>query len=599
MLQRWNEEDNENEENDGFQLESANGEDQPDNFHTLKLTANGERLFTPLVGERMLRPSLSPGMFMKYVEKDDEEITFGDDAIPDQLNMENLKKNQVRYAHSSENRFLPATATSSLRRKSLSGYSEDTETDITELNEDDFEEIDNIFGKEESGIYSSGGRGVQRTDISKASDRLAKKKKQLQMEADVEDQDLVQKYRKQHGDEVTTLKLRDLQKYQLESNLENDALENERTVNYEYTRDDFESFEDGFEGDLPAKIEPDRLRHFHTSASNGSRIRQKTSMPVFPNSLRSSMLTKFKSSMDLASAFERKEHPVFNNCNKIIRKLDRMPSFHSRKEINAIQYQHDEELNSNMERKKKELLEKYMEITEKQKQLQSSPKRPTAVLKSSGSKRHGVGLVRYLNDISAVPAVSANGNMKFNARTKRWEGNDHDLMRFEEEMREVPPSRKKPSLITSKDFDNRVDTIKGSMKYDAENLRWVNLDESDELKNDVFNELPDLEPNDIPRYRMASKGTQNDRGVSTFTQRTVLSVSSDRSSALSVTAGDEFLLESKLTAKFQKEELKIYKKTHHWFGPNESYKIDRPKTINREHFWEIRKMVMDNDNTSE
>lgn len=596
MLQQWNEED----EEDDFlsHLDEANGEPPTDGFHTLKLTSGG--LFTPPVSEKTPRPSLSPGIFLKYAEKDDEDIMFSDDGMSNQLNVENLKKNQIKFAHNLENRFLPATTTSPLRRRSLSGYSEDTETDITEMNEDDFEEIDNIFGKEESGIYSSGGsKGAQRADVSKASDRLAKKKKQLQMEADMEDQELVQEYRKHHGEEVNTLKLRDLKNYQLEANLEQDALENERTVNYEYTRDDFESFEDGFDADLPMKIEPNRLRHFHTSASNGNRIHHKTSMPVFPNSLRSSKLTKFKSTMDLASALEKKEHPVFNNTNKLIRKLDRMPSFHSRKELkDAIQYQDDEELNNNMERKKKELLEKYMEITEKQKQLKTSPKRSTGVLKSAGSKRHGVGLVRYLNDKSGVPAVSANGAMKFNARTRRWEGNDHDLMRFEDEIREIPASKKQPSLITMKDFDNRAETIKGSMKYDAENMRWVNLDESYELQNNIFNELPDLEPNDIPRYRMPIKSTQNERGVSSFTQRTVLSVSSDRSSALGVTAGDEFKVGPKLTAKFQKEESKIYRKTHHWFRPNESYKVDRPKPFNSEYFWEIRKMVMDNSNNS-
>lgn len=601
MLQQWNEDDDEEGDDRDFLLHLELGKDELllDDFQTLKLSG-GQTLFTPPVAEGIPRPSLSPGMFMKYVEKDDDEITFSDDGVPDQLNIDNLKKNQIRQTAGSDHRFLPATTTSPLRRRSLSDYSENTETDITEMNDDDFEEIDNIFGKEESGIYSSGGGiDTQKPDTSRASDRLAKKKRQLQKEADLEDRELFQKYRKHHGEEVNTLKLKDLHKYQLESNLEKDALENERTVNYEYTRDDFESFEDGFDADLPAQIEPERLRHFHSSGNKGGRIQHKTSMPVFPNSLRSSKLTKFKSTMDLASAFEKKEHPVFNNSNKLIRKLDRMPSFHSRKELNAaMEYQDDEELNNDMERKKKELLEKYMEITEKQKQLKTSPKRSSGLLKSAGAKRHGVGLVRYLNDKSAVPVGSTNGNMKFNARTKRWEGNEHELLRFDEEAQEHPSSRKQPSLITLKEFDRRVETIKGNMKYDAENLRWVNLDESDEVENHIFDELPDLEPNDIPRYRMPIKGKLNDRGVSTFTQRTILSVSSDRSSALSASAGDEFQLGPKLMAKFHKEELKIYKKTHHWFGPNESYKVDRARTFNSEYFWEIRKMVMDDDNTN-
>lgn len=505
------------------------------------------------------KPTLSPGMFMKYVDNDEDGFS---DVDPARLNMENLRISQAK--HSNDYRSLPATTSSPIRRKSLSDYSEDTETDITEMN-DDFVEADDIFGKEESGIYSNGGSGHHKADTSRVSQMLAKKKRQLQKEADLEDRELFLRYRKQHGEEVNTLKLKDL-RFQPDTNLDKDALENERTVNYEYTRDDYESFEDGFD-DID-HIGPEKLRLFRPPA-----IPHKMSMPLFPNLLKLSKQAKFRLTMDLEAAI-RNEHPIFNSSNKLISKLGRMPSFHSKHDLEA--FQHDDELYS-MEQKKKALLEKYMEISEKQKQLRTSPR------KKHLPTKHGVGLVRYLNDRSTVPSVGGNGAMKFNPRTKRWEGNDYELMRFEDDH-----TRNHPSLITREDFDVRGDTIKSSMKYDADNMRWVNLDEADEVENNVFFDVPDLEPNDIPRYRAPS-----DRGVSTFTQRTVLTVSSDKS-GLSASAGDEFQLTPKLLAKFQKEEAKIRKKTHHWFGSNEHYRVDRPRTLGEEHGWEIRKMVMDN-----
>lgn len=594
-LQKWNEEE---ERKDGDFLSELDNDDlfPVDELQTLRISDTQIPNPTPPIRNKKSRPSLSPGMFMQYTEKQDEELSFDED-VEDRLNVENLRLNQMKHAYPDlDHKFLPANTSSPIRRRSLSDYSEDTETDITELNDEDFEEIDDIFGKEESGIYSSGGKDSHRGEFSKASEILAKKKVQLQKEADYEDEELVQRYKGHHGDEVNTLKLKDLQRFQQESNLEKDALENERTVNYEYTRDDFESFEDGFEPNSPGKIEPERLRQFQTSATDGRRIQHKVSMPVFPNSLKPSKQSKFKSTMDLAGILEKNDHPVFNNSNKLIRKLDRMPSFHSRKGLQAA-LEDDEALDYNMELKKQELLEKYMEITEKQKQIRSSPKKKLSSMKSIGPSKRGVGLVRYLNDKSAVPAVSPSVKMKFNAKSKRWEGNDHELLRFDEE--EHPSSRKQPSLITLKEFDKRGDTFKGHMKFDAENLRWINLDERDEVENDVFDDLPDLVPNDIPNYKTAAKNFLSDRGVSTFTQRTVLSVSSDRSSALSATAGDEFVLGDKLLAKFQREELKVRKKTHHWFGSNEHYRTDRQKPFESEYFWEIRKMVMDNDSPNE
>lgn len=593
-LQQWGES-----ENDDFLAQLDDENDVPtENFQTLKLGAPTGSLpgLSPPLKLPAARPTISPGMFMRFVEPEHEEMSFEQDYSDHHFNMENVKMNQCKQALMSRDpKLLPGTLLSALplRRRSLSDYSEGTDTDITEMNDEDFEELDDIFGKEESGIYSSGSTKASNAEnVSRASEVLLRKKQQLQREAEIEDHRMYQRYRRQHGDEVNTLKLKDLKSYRLSPNLNKDPLENEHTVNYEYTRDDFEVFEDGFEGDLPRRLEPSKLKQFQSSLRS---LSHKVSLPSFPNTLKASKPTKFKSTMDLAGHLrDADEHPIFNKSNKLIRKLDRMPSFHiKRTERVELIAADNEKLEADMELRKKQLLEKYMEISEQQKILRSSP---TRKLKQT-HPRKGVGLVKYLNDKLAVPTTAGNENMKFNAASKRWEGNEHDLVRFEDD---IPETKKQPSLITRAAFQNEGETLKGNMRYDPENMRWVNLDVVEEEEN-VFDDVPDLVPNDIPQYlipRAPSKHMLNERGVSTFTQRTVLTVSSDRSSAKSTSAGEEFQLNAKLLARFDKEEQKITKKTHHWFGPNEHYHTDHSKAFNPEYFWDIRKMVMDNGGTN-
>lgn len=452
------------------------------------------------------------------------------------------------------------------------------------MNEDDFEDIDDIFGKEESGIYSSGGRRKDVANMSKASQILSDKKLRLRRQAELEDEELYEKYQHRQGEEVQTLRLKDLNRFQI-SNIDEDALENEHTVNYEYTRDDNESFENGFDADIPQRLEATKLKQFQSQPNIVHQLSQKASMPIFPNSLNTAAPTKFRSTMDLAGQL-KEEHPFFNNTNKLIRKLDRMPSFRQPK-VEDRKMSNDDQLNYDMERKKKKLLEKYMEITEKQKKLNTSPKKPHKKQKARPHKK-GVGLLKYLNDRTAAPQMNGNDKMRFNAAVKRWEGNDHDLLRFEEQVDTL--RAKKPSLITRNEFSSHSEKASGNMVYDAENMRWVNLDKAEEENLDVFDELSDLEHDDIPQYQRAK--IIGDRGVSAFTQRTILTASSDQSSGRS-TAGEEFQLSSRLASRFEKEEQKIRKKTHHWFGPHEQYQLGR-RSFDSEYFWEIRKMVMDN-----
>ncbi|EEQ36277.1 hypothetical protein CLUG_00400 [Clavispora lusitaniae ATCC 42720] len=554
-------------------------------FKTLRISGIDDVVATSSpVKRKAIRPSISPGFKMDTGAPDDEDFLFDED-FEGQLNPENIRLNQLRHTPlQKDNRFSPKTFSSAspVRRRSLSDYSEGTDTDITEMNEEDFEDIDDIFGKEESGIYSSGGKKQNNANISRASQILTEKKSQLKKQADLEDKELFEKYHHRHGEEVNTLRLKDLKRYPVISNLDEDPLENERTVNYEYTRDDNESFEDGFDLNVPMRLEATKLKQFQ-SQPNIATLSSKISMPAFPKSLKPSAPTKFRSTMDLPAQL-KDEHPLFNNSNKIIRKLDRMPSFRHSKEADR-KLSNDDRLNIDMERKKQQLLEKYMEITEKQKQLNSSPRR--AARKQRATKK-GVGLLKFLNDRTAAPIVNGNDKMRFNAVNRRWEGNDHDLLRFEEQ-NDTLKAKKQPALITSKEFSSNNAKISGNMLYDSENMRWVNLDPVAEENLDVFDEMSDLEPNDIPRYHKYPV----ERGVSAFTQRTTSTVSSDRSSSQS-SAGEEFQLSNRLVSRFEKEEQKIRKKTQNWFGHHEQYRIDKERHFDSEYFWEIRKMVMDN-----
>lgn len=576
-LRQWGEEqrsDNILDDLDGF------NDNMVTEFKTLRVSRNPDVVATSSpVKHKGPRATISPSVHLKPEANEDIFAEFEDGFDQGGINREKFRLNTIRLTPTqNDGRFLPHSSASPLRRRSLSNYSESTDTDITEMNEEDFEDIDDIFGKEESGIYSSGGRRQHAANVSRASQILTEKKLQLRRQAELEDEELFAKYQNRHGDEVHTLRLKDLTRYQ--QNAKED--ENEPTLNYEYTRDDNESFEEGFDANIPLRLEATKLKQFQ-SQPNIARLTLKASMPVFPNSLNTAP-TKFRSTMDLAGQLND-EHPFFNNSNKLIRKLDRMPSFQQPKTVRKMST--EDQLNYDMERKKNQLLEKYMEITEKQKQLNTSPRKPRKKQLARHSKK-GVGLVKYLNDRTGAPAIDGNDKMRYNAAVKRWEGNDHDLLRFEEQVDTI--RAKKPSLITRKDFSSHPEKISGNMKYDAENMRWINLNKVEEEDFNVFDELSDLEHDDIPQYQSAKP--PGERGVSTFTQRTVLTVSSDQSSGRS-SAGEEFQLSSRLASRFEREEQKIKKKTHHWFGPHEQYHLEK-KTFDSEYFWEIRKMVMDN-----
>ncbi|CCE79443.1 Piso0_001505 [Millerozyma farinosa CBS 7064] len=506
---------------------------------------------------------------------------FGEES--DVSNLQAWLKKKGLGAYDDDLKISPATiSTSSPKRsKSLSEYSEDTnDTDITsQFNEEDFEGIDDIFGNEESGIYSSGGSGNANggnKNVNRAKERLQTNKNKLRERAEMEEKELYQKFRNPNHEEVQTLKLKDFHNLEREQ-VDIDALDNDRTVNYEYTKDDFENFEDGFDLGSPIKFDAGKLKQF-TGKQRKGEILPKKSMPTFTSQNRDRLLNskKFRSSIDFnVNEARDQEHPVFNNNNKIIKKLDRIPSFYV-KENEKIS--RTDALNEDMEAKKSQLLSKYMEITEKQNKLN---KRKSKVFDSQPkAKNKKVGLIRYLNEEPIT--VLNNKHMKYNPKSKNWEGNDIDLVKFET----MPAS--KPSFIPYENFNTNTQGVKiqGNMVYDPESLKWVNLNREDE--EDIFQDVPDLQTD--KRYLSAGPNKLGNRGASTFTQRTE-STSSSHSDSTSV---NEFYLPSKLIDRFHKEEVKYHRKLGYWFQKNETYDLSSDHH-NKSYYWEIRKMVIDNE----
>lgn len=561
-----------NDHRDNLLLEEIELDDSlDDDFKTLKISdvdkwRHGIRNVT-ISG---LKPNLN-----QYKENDDDfnefedhfeddfednfEDNFEDDFAGDTHSNQN---NKIRAQTRTKEGISPATRSTSspIRRVSLSEYSEHTnETDLTsELNGDDFENVDDIFGDEESGIYTSGG-GLK-NDI-KAKQRLIKQQQQRQAEAQKEEEELAKQWRQR--EEVQTLRIKDLNPV----NLDTDALENERTINYEYTRDDFEDIEEGFELESAVKFEPQSFKR-------ASKLNSKISMPDVRPSAHVAQSKKFKSTMDLN--YELRPSATFNSSNRVISKLDRIPSFYSRPRQEPLPTTIEEQNKAqidDIEMKKQQLLSKYMEFTAKQNKLSSKKSKIQRTERPRNSK---LGLVRNLNE---VPLATGNDKMKYNPVKKKWEGNNIDLVKFDK----IRQKLSRPLLITAKEFksNNKDKKIHGTMIYDADQMKWINLEDEE----DVFGEVSDLVTTDL-----------RDRGVSTFTQRTISTNSAALvpSSTQESTQLEEFFIPSKQIEKFRKEEIKIRRKTTHWFNTNETYKPH--KSSRHEDFrWEIRKMVMETD----
>lgn len=583
------------------------------------------------------RASLSPNQdLLKYVESPEHVDSFDDEFLD--LNDMGFKPNDERVSNKlkfrqpmillREVRLSPSPTTLSTsspkRRKSLSEYSEDTcDTDITsQFNENDFEDIDNIFGEGETGIYSGNGNETQdKSMVFKANQHLSMMQKKLQNDAEIEERELQKKYRKLHEhNEAKTLRSRDF------TNRRDDENENEKTLRYD-ANEEFNEFENDFDLESPIKVE--KLKQFKSNKKSDNTdhpLITKMSMPNFQSSTNSNSMKKYRSTVDLVRELEN-EHPVFNNNNKIIRKLDRIPSFYNK---NNSSNEKDARMNQDIELQKQQLLNKYMEISEKQKRLNGkqnqqnrnsqrneSPTSPRLKLNSSqknnSRNKKRIGLVRYSNNEALPQSTIQNSKMKFNPTDARWEGNDIDLLRFENIAPSTNSLNKSQSnrLINAQDFDQKTHKIHGNMVFDSENLRWINLDADD--GDDVFNDILNLNSNQEPELNRSisfKRSGSTKRGFSHSNQRAnstsslasseiprseIDDVENDSDEVSNDTETELFNISDKTIEKFLKEEQKIIKKTKYWFHNNATYNLNSRSNFSPEYFWEIRKMVIDGD----
>lgn len=497
---------------------------------------------------------------------------------------------------------------------------DNNDTDVTsELTDDEFEDVDNIFGDQESGIYL------------KMHDKLSRKKQQLQDQSRVEEIELEKlKATKQHH----SRKLRTNSRVRNPNSVD----QQERTVTFEESS--LDDFENGFDNDIEDKI---------TLLPTAMKLKQ--SLPNLQSYGKPlNTVKKFKSSMELIS-----EHPKFNTSNRIYRKLNRIPSFYNQETAHP----QDEEYVKAQERKIA-LLNKFKENSKHQSlhenhfqqyPPQNEVRQPSQInevgkstLKHKDGHRHNLRQskkhVKHLIDLEHYQALgnTYSGPMKYNPRIQAWEGNDIELLKFD--------SLAKPSLITMNDLKGRNMTKKGSKKFltlapgiepsnnkpspmvfDSTNLRWVNAgDETDALFN-----VPDLEDEISPingNLGHASSGAFLDilagdtpptvgrlqspmRGVSAFTQRTTSSattvstsdgplMTSSGSTTTSSVPLEEYNLSMKTINRFLKEETKIKRKVDNWFPSGAKYRIGSSRgssSANQEwsgeHLWEIRKLVVD------
>jgi len=478
-------------------------------------------------------------------------------------------------------------------RKTLSEYSEGDETDVTsQLNDDEFEDMDNIFGAGEAGIYN------------KMNQKLKSKQAELQANAEREERELQNRYSIQQqkklmsNDTNATLKLKDfnqLNKSLTHQNISfHNQLDNDKTIDFEYTKDEFEDFEQGFDNHFESKMlnsRNNKLKRFYSSSKLNPKMQR-------PPSGQFATMKKYKSTMDVGglskNTVDETADPGFNFDNRVKSRLERIPSFYHK-------------ATRDNDQEKREYLNKFQE----QKLIEKEIRR-----KRNNETPSKVGTVRYLNNNSVVnaPQIPTSIIMKYNPATRTWEGNEIDLLRFE--------NLQKPSLITLNDVKDSIPSMNqkksrqgytsketnSHMVFDVENLRWINTNEDNES---IFNEIPDLEdfaPTKPSQYSLSSppilslKPTAlneefhspiTGRGPSQFTQRTTstntVSASSEESNEV-----NEFTISDKLMERFLKEEMKLSKKINHWFRVDETYNFS-PDVSNRDYYWEIRNMIMETE----
>lgn len=496
----------------------------------------------------------------RFQEKDgDKHKTLKNREIDDDDDLDlklNLNLNNKGHQFSDKLELSPTVSSNLNKKVLLSQYSE-SDTDVTEMNEDDFEDLE-LLGDEELHI--------------KMNQVLRNRQHEIENEAQLEDEKLQERF-------LRTLKLNS-QNLSLLDQIHNDSVKFETEDDFEEGWDidniekeiqrkgkdwvkakDRERYDDRFfdneYADIPkshSKVAPPNNPPIQAASYEG------LSRPSFP-------MKKYKSTMDMRTV---------KHDNSIIRKLDRIPSFYTPRE------NHHNKGNispsQSLPQIKKQQLERYAEKS-------TRTPRKSRLTKDPKTK---IGVVKYLNH---VPLDTK--SMRFNAQQQRWEGNEHDLMRFE-----------RPALITDARDDNR----NPNMVYDHEKLCWINLEEETML------DIPDLEDQKMDRLFREERGkrdinqqnTQGPRsrfdtklkppvslkpllptlrGISHSTQRTVSSVFEDE-----LGGGNEFVISARLADRFRREEDKIVRKTSHWFTKGAQYGDAEQGQVDG---WEVRKLVME------
>ncbi|CCF58093.1 hypothetical protein KAFR_0D04450 [Kazachstania africana CBS 2517] len=199
------------------------------------------------------------------------------------------------------------------------------------------------------------------------------------------------------------------------------------------------------------------------------------------------------------------------------------------------------------------------------------------------------------------------GNMQYNPRTMKWEGNEKVLSTFD-------VMEDKPLLIRNKKSDsNELENVKirsnsnnprvvGNMVFDEKNLRWVSIHEeqADPFAGvDKILNLPKRKKSS-PFLRSQSHSTTNRRTASSSLASRKYNTIGGRGSPTEYNEADPaFFVNSRQLEHFYHEENKWNKKVGAWFIlGNQGEEDDLSKNItitnhdHKEFMYEIRKMVL-------
>ncbi|CAI5757766.1 unnamed protein product [Candida verbasci] len=377
-----------------------------------------------------------------------EEI-FGDsEGMEFQNDVETLKINQLNLSNNNSPSFQitakqqinsPTSKASSGKRitkETLSEYSDDTSlTDF--ISESEFEWGDQ-FNKNQN-IYQQ------------MNQKLIERKRAQQQQAEKELEQYETMRNKKLVDPNQTLKLKDFNKLTNQNLSFLDQLESEKTINYEYTKDDFDEFQDGFE-DLDKKLHKSSLPSLNLHKS----------------------LKKFHS-MNLSG-------PKYND--QVINKLNRIPSFYNKEKLekykeNEVQHNHKSKIKN---------------ITKLSSPISSSKMRfDSKNLRWEGNEED---LYRFNkpNFISKneLNHVSKNQNMIFDNNTRKWininEEEDDELFNIPDLKISSPP-KKSQSMRGLSQYTQRTTSTNSISEYESKDdfrlsSRLVDKFNKEELKID-------------------------------------------------------------------------------------------------------------------